>query len=241
MVVDSHVHVGWCSDGYHSPLEIWRALKESGVDSAAVSSTSTYAELYHNIQTEFYQLFSIAGKGNIYPILWLTPAMLLKDWPLKKLLKSTIEWRGIKLHYVSHPVWSKTPCIVHKALDIARNLGNVPVLLHTGDWESCHAAVFEGVIAANSDLKFVLAHGRPIDETISLMKNLKNAWADTSFMPVKDIKGLLLAGLRDKVLFGSDIPINKVYYSNLSTIEYLRSRIKAIKEIDPIILTHTIY
>ena len=241
MIIDNHVHMGWFSDGYHSPLEIWRSLKEAGVDSSVVSSTSTCAELYHNIQTEFYQLFSIAGKGNIFPILWLTPAMLLKRWPLKKLLRSNIEWRGIKLHYISHPLWSKTPCLLYQALDIARNLGNVPVLLHTGDWEICHAGVFETVIAANSDLKFVLAHGRPIDETINLMKHRTNVWTDTAFMPTGDIKKLIAVGLTDKVLFGSDVPINRIYYAHLSTKDYLRSRIKAIREIDPVILTTTIY
>ena len=241
MIIDNHVHLGWFSDGYHSPLEIWRLLKQVGVDSAAVSSTSTCAELYHNIQTEFYQLFSIAGKENICPILWLTPAMLLKEWPLKKLLKSKIEWRGIKLHYVSHPLWSKTPCLVDKALGIARNLGGVPVLLHTGDWENCHAGVFEPLIAAKSDLNFVLAHGRPIDETIHLMKNHINVWTDTAFMPVEDINKLVCEGLAEKILFGSDIPITKIFFPKLSMTDYVKKNIEIISGINPKILSNTLY
>lgn len=241
MIIDNHVHMGWYSDGYHSPLEIWRSLKEAGVDSAVVSSTSTCAELYHNILTEFYQLFSIAGKENIYPILWLTPAMLLKGWPLKKLIRSKIEWRGIKLHYISHPLWSKTPCLVDKALDVARNLENVPVLLHTGDWESCHAGVFEPVITANPDLKFVLAHGRPIEETIYLMKTFVNVWTDTAFMPIEDIKKLVSEDLTEKILFGSDMPVNKIYFSNLSSQDYLQERIKSIRKIDALILSNKVY
>lgn len=240
-IIDNHVHVGWYSDGYHAPLEIWSALNQAGIDYAIVSSTSTCAELYHNIHTEFYQLFSIAGKENVCPILWITPAMLLKNWPLKKLLKSKIEWGGIKLHYISHPLWGKTPCLIEEALKVARNLGNVPVLLHTGEWENCHASVFGPVIAANPDLKFVLAHGRPIDETINLMKNQTNIWTDTAFMPIEDIMKLVSMGLTDRVLFGSDMPINMVYYSNLSTKNYLRRRIKEIGEIAPVILTNTIY
>lgn len=241
MIIDNHVHVGWYSDGYHSPLEVWRSLKDAGVNSAVVSSTSTCAELYHNILTEFYQLFSIAGKEKICPVLWLTPTMLLKDWPLKKLLKSRIEWRGIKLHYVSHTLWSRTPWLVDKTINVARGLGNVPVLLHTGDWDSCHAGVFENVIAANTDLKFVLAHGRPIDETINLMKIFTNVWTDTAFMPIEDIKKLVNVGLTNKVLFGSDLPINKLYYSNISAKDYLLGRINAIKGIDSLILSNSIY
>lgn len=241
MIIDNHVHVGWYSDGYHSPLEIWRSLKDAGVNSAVVSSTSTCAELYHNIQTEFYQLFSIAGKEKICPVLWLTPAMLLKNWPLKKLLKSRIEWRGIKLHYVSHILWSRWPWLVDKAIDVARGLGNVPVLLHTGDWDSCHAGVFEKVIVANPDLKFVLAHGRPIDETINLMKIFTNVWTDTAFMPIEDIKKLVHVGLTDKVMFGSDLPINKVYYSNISAKDYLLGRINAIRCFNSLILSNSAY
>lgn len=241
MIIDNHVHVGWYSDGYHSPLEIWRSLKDAGVDSAVVSSTSTCAELYHNIQTEFYQLFSIAGNGNICPVLWITPEMLLKSWPLKKLLNCKIEWRGIKLHYISHPLWSKTPRLVDKAIDVARFLGNVPVLLHTGDWDSCHAGVFEPVITANQDLKFVLAHGRPIDETINLMKTWTNVWTDTAFMPIEDIKKLVGADLTGKVLFGSDLPINKIYYPKISDKDYLNQKIAEIKHIEPKILFNGFY
>ena len=241
MVIDNHVHVGWYSDGYHSPLEIWRFLKEAGVDAAVVSSTSTCAELYHNVKTEFYQLFSIAGKEHIYPILWLTPDMLLKGWPLKKLLISKIEWRGIKLHYISHPLWSKMPGLVDKALDIARNLGNVPVLLHTGGWENCHAGVFGPVIAANPDLKFVLAHGRPIDETINLMKNQTNVWTDTAFMPIENIIKLKEENLSERVLFGSDAPINRIYFPLQTTKEYLKEKIDEILRIDPSILERTIF
>lgn len=241
MIIDNHVHVGWYSDGYHSPLEIWNSLQQAGVDSAVVSSTSTCAELYHNIKTEFYQLFSIAGRGNICPILWLTPDMLFKGWPLKKLLKSKIEWRGIKLHYISHPRWSQHPCMVEEALEIARSLGNVPVLLHTGEWENCHAGVFKPLVTANSDLNFVLAHGRPVEETIHLMKAFSNVWTDTAFMPVEDIKRLKEVSLSERVMFGSDAPINKIYFPNMSTSDYLNRTIYKIRQVAPSILSKSLY
>ena len=241
MIVDSHVHLGWYSDGYHSPNEVWNALRKADISKACVSSTSTCAELYHNIQTEFYQLFSLAGKENICPILWLSPSMLLKGWPLKDLIKSKIEWQGIKLHYISHPLWAKTPSLVDEALDIARSLGGVPVLLHTGEWENCHAGVFESIVAANSDLNFVLAHGRPIEETIHLMKNLSNVWTDTAFMPVEDIKRLEKEGLAERVMFGSDAPINKIYFPNISIGDYLKRTISKIKRSVPSVLSNSLY
>lgn len=241
MIIDNHVHVGWYSDGYHSPLEIWRSLKQAGVNSAAVSSTSTCAELYHNIQTEFNQLIAIAGRGNIKPLLWISPTMIIKEWPIKKLLKSKIDWRGVKLHYVSHPHFSNNKKLVNSALSIARELGNVPILLHTGGWPNCYASVFETLICENQDLKFVLAHGRPIEETIEILERHSNVWTDTAFMPVEDIKKLKKANLSDRVLFGSDAQINQIYSPSQTTPEYLKERIEAIQRIDPSILERTIY
>ena len=241
MTIDNHVHIGWYADGYHSPREIWTELETAGISMAAVSSTSTCAELYHNIVTEFCQLISMAGKDKIKPLLWVTPRMLRKKWPLRLLLHSKIEWRGIKLHYISHPEFSKNNLLVDKALNIAKTLGNVPILIHTGEWESCHSAAFSDIIEKNPDLQFVLAHGRPIDETISVMKSFPNVWTDTAFMQVENLKMLKDADLVYRVMFGSDAPINKLYFADYSTAEYLEKIITETRSVDPAILLNTIY
>ena len=49
MIIDNHVHVGWFTDGYHSPKEIWVSEMAAGVDGMAVASTSTCAELYKDV------------------------------------------------------------------------------------------------------------------------------------------------------------------------------------------------
>lgn len=241
MFIDNHVHIGWFSDGYHSPREVWTALQSAGIECATVSSISTCAELYHNIVTEFCQLISLVGKDKIKPILWLSPQMIIKKWPLKFVLRSKIEWRGIKLHFISHPAFYRNRNLVKYSLEIARMLGHLPVLLHTGKWESCHARVFESVIKENPDLTFVLAHGRPIDETLSLMKQYPNTWTDTAFMPIEDLKKLKEEGLTGRTMYGSDAPINKVYYPDLATEAYLKARIEEVKGIAPEILSNCVY
>lgn len=241
MIIDNHVHIGWFRDGYHSPLEVWTALKNAGIDKCVVSSTSTCADLYHNILTEFHKLISIAGKEKVKPVLWLSPDMIIKRWPLKKLLQSKIEWKGLKLHYISHPQFSKHKEWVNTTLVMAYSLGNIPILIHTGEWNTCHAKIFEPFIYSHPRLKFVLAHGRPIEETIGLMKKYPNVWTDTAFMPTEHIKRLKEENLVERVLFGSDAPINRIYIPELSTVEYLKERIKAIKNIDQNILENSIY
>lgn len=241
LIIDNHVHVGWFRDGYHSPLEVWSALKKAGIDKCVVSSTSTCADLYHNILTEFHQFMALAGKENVKPVLWISPDMIIRRWPLMKLLKSKIEWKGVKLHYISHPQFSNHKEWVNTAVVIAYSLGNVPILIHTGEWDTCHAGIFESLIDSFPNLKFVLAHGRPIDETIYLMKKYPNALTDTAFMPLDHIKRLKEENLTDRVLFGSDAPINRIYFPEHSTTDYLKERIKAIKEVDEKILYNSIY
>ena len=241
MTIVNHVHMGWYSDGYHSPHQIWTELETAGIRMAAVSSTSTCAELYHNIMTEFCQLIAYAGKSRVKPLLWITPKMLMERWPIKTLLRSKIEWHGIKMHFISHPQLAKNNRLVDQALDVARSLGKLPVLFHTGEWESCHAAAFSDLISENPDLQFVLAHGRPIDETISIMKQFDNVWVDTAFMPTESVAKLKQERLTPRVMFGSDAPINRLFFKEVSTQEYLKGKIEEIRSVDSKILTNTIY
>lgn len=167
--------------------------------------------------------------------------MIKNKWSLEYLIKSKIEWCGIKLHYVSHPQLADSKFWRDSYVQIAKQLGNVPIMFHTGKWESCHAAAFQSIIVSNPDLTFVLAHGRPIYETIFLMKQYSNVWTDTAFMPIEEIRLLKEEGLTTRTMFGSDAPINRIYYPDLSTEEYLKARIKEVKNIAPEILSNCVY
>lgn len=241
MIIDNHVHMGWYSNGYHSPVEVWLALKKAGIDKCAVSSTSTCAELYNNIKTEFCQLMAIAGQENIFPILWITPLMIKKEWPLKKLIHSKIEWRGIKLHFLANREFYSNPTLVLKVVDLSYSLGNLPILLHTGEWKYCHAGYFENLISHNPGIKFILAHGRPLNELLSLMKKYNNVWTDCSFMPEEHLKTLCNHSLTERILFGTDAPVNTVYYPFLLTEDFIKNKIIEVCRVDKVILSNKIY
>ncbi|WP_278990331.1 hypothetical protein [Segatella bryantii] len=78
---------------------------------------------------------------------------MLKTYGIRYMLHSKIRWEGIKLHCVSHPEWFYNKKLTYQAINIARNL-NVPVLLHTGEFKECRAAVFEPLIKSNTDIDF---------------------------------------------------------------------------------------
>ena len=66
-MIDNHVHVGWYTDCYHSPMEVWQAEREAGVNEIVVSSTSTCAELYKLVVREMRELICLGG-SRVHPL-----------------------------------------------------------------------------------------------------------------------------------------------------------------------------
>lgn len=230
-MTDNHVHVGWYTDGYHYPWDIWQEEQEAGIDEIVVSSTSTCAELYKLVVREMRELIQM-GDSRIHPLLWITPRMM-KTWGIRYMLHSKIQWQGVKMHWEAHHEWFYNRKLLFKALEIARRL-HVPVLFHTGDFKECRAGVFIDVCKENDDLVFVLAHGRPIKETKNVMERCPNVYADTAFMPANHVKELANAGYSERILFGTDVPINLVFDNNLSVSEYIKKQIEDLrKELTP--------
>lgn len=229
MIIDNHVHVGWFSDGYHTPKEVWNSAVAAGIDGMAVSSTSTCAELYKNVCRELRELVRLGGE-RVHPILWLTPKMLRWRYPLPLMLHGKIEWQGIKIHPEAHPEWTRNPKLMKKAVTLARCM-DVPLLIHTGNKAESHAGLFAGVIKRNNDVTFVLAHGRPCDETLNILHDCDNVFVDTAFMPMADVKSLSEAGFSNRMLFGTDMPINEVFYKDRCSTEYVRNIVYEARQV----------
>lgn len=217
-MIDNHVHVGWYTDGYHSPKEIWQAELEAGIDEIAVSSTSTCAEMYKLVVREMRELIRLGG-SRIHPLLWLTPKMM-KTWGISYMLHSKIRWQGVKMHRKAHREWYYNRKLLHNALEVARWL-QVPVLFHTGNFKECKAGVFMDICKQYDDLTFVLAHGRPLDETMNVLKECPHVYVDTAFMPADNVKELADKGYAKRILFGTDAPINQLYNKDVSTTDYV--------------------
>lgn len=229
MIIDNHVHVGWFTDGYHTPREVWNSAMAAGIDGMAVSSTSTCAELYKVVVREMRELIKLGG-DRIRPVLWLTPRMMKCRYALPYMLHSKIPWQGIKMHWEAHKEWANNKKLVRQGLEIAKQL-HVPILLHTGNFDCCHAGRFKEIISSNPDLTFVLAHGRPINEAIELLNCSDNVWVDTAFMPKDDLMQLVENRLSERILFGTDMPINKIYCDDIDTSTFLKMNIDMIHSV----------
>lgn len=111
---------------------------------------------------------------------------------------------------------------------------NRPLLIHTGGIECVKASRFEHIISKYSQQTFVLCHGRPLEEAFSLLNKYDNVWIDTSFLPINKALSYVTENNEDRILFGSDYPINR-WYSGLSDDEsWYQKQIADIIELFPI-------
>lgn len=221
-IADYHVHVGWYLDGYHSPYHVWTTERDAGITDIYVSSTSTCAELYKLVVREMKELKRLGGT-HVHPLLWVTPRMFKGQcrWALPYMLHSGIRWEGIKMHWEAHPEWKWQPHLVEQVISLADKM-QVGVLIHTGEKEISLAKNFDPIIKSHPETMFTLAHARPTEQAIRLLKEYSNTDADTAFMSALQMEEMAKEGLASRIKFGTDFPINEYFWPDLNSTEYIR-------------------
>jgi len=222
-MTDHHTHIGQFYDIYTPPSELIRFMDSVGVGQFACSSTTICEGDYDKVLLEMLELQMSAGH-RLLPVLWIVPQMLYDDG-LQRFLDSGIPWRMLKIHPQLNPLaWKCGGDNLRKVLRLAKQI-QVPVLIHTGEFAGCYPLLFERAIRYNPSVMFILAHGRPIDGTITLLQHYPNVLTDTAFMPVEHIAELSQRGLSHKILWGTDIPIQKYYNRSENLIDYYQNRL----------------
>lgn len=226
-MIDYHTHIGQFYDIYTSPSELIRVLDSVGVKRFACSSTTICEGNYDKVLSEMSELVHIS-ENRVFPVLWILPQMLSDDG-LLRFINSGIPWRMLKIHPQLHPLsWQCGSRNLQKVVRLAKHL-NLPLLIHTGESPGCYPSLFERAIRHNPAVTFILAHGRPLDEIANLLQRYPNLFADTAFMPVEHIAELCQRGFSDKILWGTDIPIQKYYNRSENLIVYYQNRLRKLK------------
>ena len=226
-MTDHHTHIGQFYDIYTSPSELIHVMDSVGVERFACSSTTICEGNYEKVLSEMSELVRIAV-NRVLPVLWMLPQML-SDGGLQRFLDSGIPWKMLKIHSQLNPLaWQCGSRNLQKVIRLAKRL-QLPLLIHTGEFAGCYPSLFERAIRYNPSVTFILAHGRPLDETISLMQKYPNVLTDTAFMPVEHIAELCQRGFSDKILWGTDIPIQKYYNRSENLIDYYQNRLRKLK------------
>ena len=171
---DVHVHTGHFKDGlYFSPEEVSESMNALNIERYYFSSTSTGSVSFREVKQQIESLVSIS-EGRAVPLLWVSPEMLEDSWDLSSYFFR--EFAGIKIHGY-HQDWDPDGEPLHRVLTIAKDK-NLPVMFHTGGRESSNAGAYINICREFQDIKIILAHGRPIEECIAVMRECPNVFAE---------------------------------------------------------------
>jgi len=224
---DAHVHVGQFRQLYSSPEDVFAFLDSTGVSRMAVSSIGVCEGNPEVPIREVGRIVEV-GKERITPVLWLTPEWAAGD-ALSRLLNCGIAWKCIKVHgYFNR--WEDCPDILESVVCLARKMC-VPFLFHTGGRPESDAGGYLEITKRNPDVTFILAHSRPVDQTIEVLECCPNVMADTAFTPEEDVAKMIRYGLANRILWGTDYPLHNVFYEGEDIVAHLNERIEAFKRI----------
>ena len=223
-ISDAHIHVGHFEGGlYFSPAQIVKDMKALGVGRWCFSSTSTGSVPFPRVRREIEEVLGLS-EGAALPFLWVMPGMLADSRDLSRYF--FCEFRGLKVH--GWQGWAPEGKDLRRVFDIAKER-RLPVMLHTGGRPCCEAGAYRKICSDFPAVPVILAHGRPIDETAEILRDCPNAYADTAFMPVRDIVRLRDSGLLPQVFWGSDFPVMKYFFMSPPRRDYRRRVQSAVR------------
>ena len=224
-LVDSHVHVGSFGNGrYFDPIETGRFLVRRGISCCVASSTTAARECHSVATNELSDMMFVQGL-TVWPLLWVTPRLISKHPDLRKPLQA-LPYRGLKIHPRANK-WSDSSLLKVFALAGRKRL---PILIHTDEDPDSNPARYESLISGHGAVKVVLAHGRPFDQTLQVMRRYPNVAVDTAFMPTSHIRRFFQEGMADRILFGSDMPIDRCFYTSSPAQRY-DHRLKSVRRV----------
>ncbi len=225
MIFDIHTHVGQYEGRYFSPKYVFRTLQKSGVTHFAISSFSHIATNDRGfLLAEREELLELSQNRAVV-FQWVLPEMLGKRNGLESWLDKNV--RGLKVHGKAQP-WLPFGKPLQKAFSIAAER-KLPVMLHTGEDKGFRPDDYLEICQKFPQVKVILAHGRPLDAAIFMLNMCPNTFVDTAFMPNEDIEILLTLGFGKRVLFGTDVPAQKLFYKS-SIVQYVKRRTEAAQK-----------
>jgi len=221
-VFDVHVHVGLYEHQYNlSTLHIQELCQYLPIECFVCAPVSWEESINEHTINSFKNIAL-----HTIPLfwLWISPVRI-KGLQILNNEKIPDGYAGIKLHpfadcydfYLEllHPVF------------LAAEKWRVPVAIHTGN-EGCDPISIANAIPTTHTQPVILFHSRPIDEAITVATSRSCIYLESSFCePDEFSKSFDVLG-PDRILFGSDYPLNSVYYPGLNVIDLYRENVEAL-------------
>ncbi len=218
-ICDCHVHFGKFRDDYYSASQVVNWYTELGIDKVCIMHLGSSWPL--ETENEKQIVDSLPNERYVYN-LWVTPDMYDLDPDLKRY--DNLHYKVIKIHTYDRKDWHEMPNKIRGVIEVAVKK-NIPVMFHTGGWIGSNAIQFYKFCREYPEVTFILAHGRPISQAITVLKGTKNTYVDSSFLPIESIQLLCSSGLSHKIIFGTDFPIMKTFWPEINLITWYKNHV----------------
>ena len=224
-ICDCHVHYGRFREDYYNPEQAIKWFNELGIDKVGIMPTGLAGEANFTIDQKILESLPTE---RFVPYLWVSPEMIEEDPTLYSY--NTLNYKVIKIHAYACKEWDTMPDKIRTVIQSAYVKG-VPVMFHTGGWRGSNAIQFYKYCREFPEVTFILAHGKPISQTLTVLKGSKNAFVDNSFMSIESMKMICDAGLSNRILFGTDFPIMKTFWPEINLIDWYKNNVMELIKI----------
>lgn len=178
----------------------------------------TAIELYEIVREEIKVALKTAEKINLnaHALYWVVPEIhksSLANITIEKAM-SELPYEGFKIHPRGN-IWNlddeKTVALANEVFTYAEK-HNLMILIHCGPDEFELPNKFEQFIARYPKVLTQLAHTRPLDMTLEMLKKYPNTICDTAFTPKDVQEKVKKSGFAERIRHGTDFPIPHYYF-----------------------------
>jgi len=223
-IIDIHVHIGIYDNHYDFSIFYLKELCRCLPIEFFVCAPSSWQQSIDDYSIKSFEGSpSYLAKRSLF-WLWISPVRnkSIEILELKKIPKGYV---GIKLHPYADQ-YDTNKGLLRKVFKSCERW-NVPLAIHTGNDGSeplsiCHA------IPENYSLPVILFHSRPIIEAVEAAKIHSCIYLESSFCEPEDFAMTFNEIDHKRILFGSDYPLNIVYYPGFNIIDLYRKNIEEL-------------
>ena len=230
MIIDTHVHIGNMLDFDMTEEQVLYSMEKYGISYSLVSNIEC-SEFDHEMNLLPSRLqkpqnqvlentlhFARTNSDKIGVFAWIKAYSERPDNRFKKLIEENRDIiYGLKLHPY-HSQTSPDDDKLEPYYRIAAEYG-LPIVSHTGGCKEASSQRLYNAAKNHPELTFVMVHmdlGTDNQTALELLGKLPNLYGDTTWVPVKTTLEAVRRYGSEKMLFGSDNPIDgkDTYYQN---------------------------
>lgn len=222
MIIDTHVHIGKMINFDMKEEDVLYSMERYGIDFSLVSDIrgAECDDRGHRVprilRTKQNQIlkdtirFARENPQKIGAVPWIKPLTEQPDEEFIRLIQDNRDViYGVKLHPFHSKVASDDGRL-ESYYKIAAEY-DLPIVSHTGGREEAMSIRLYNAAKAHPELNFIMVHmdlGTDNRQAIDLLGRLPNLYGDTTWVPVKSTLEAIGRWGSEKILFGSDNPID---------------------------------